>query len=78
MTDKRVLPIVSNQDDERLWTAWVGTELARSVTSLAQAVERSDTDEQDLLVQSEAYDQMVAAGVAKPGATPGADWHDFV
>ena len=77
MTDKAVLRIVAKQGDGKLWTTWVGPHRTASVTSLAQAVERADRDGQDLLIQPEAYDQMVSAGVAQPGATHEADWHAF-
>jgi hypothetical protein len=77
MTSQNVLRIVANQDDAKQWTTWVGPKPATTVSSLAEAVERAESNEQGLLVQPEAYDQMVVAGVAKPGAMPGSDWHDF-
>jgi hypothetical protein len=82
MTAKHEMRIVANNnsddtDNDKYWTTWVGPELTETVSSLREAVERADKHGDDLIVQPEAYDQMVAAGVAKPGANPGADWHDF-
>jgi hypothetical protein len=83
MSEKRVMRIVANNnssddDDEKYWTTWVGPELTDTVSSLREAVERADKHGDALIVQPEAYNQMVAAGVAKSGANPGANWHDFI
>jgi hypothetical protein len=84
MTERHVMRIVANnssdagdENDDKYWTTWVGPELTDPVSSLREAVERADEHGDALIVQPEAYAQMVAAGVAKPGANPGANWHDF-
>ncbi len=79
MTGNHTLRIVANvNNSDRHWTAWVDTTLTTSVRSLAEAVVRADRLGYDLEVQPEAYEEMVAAAVAEPGAAPGADWHDFI
>jgi len=78
VTGKQVLRVTANVNkNDRHWTAWVGPSLTKSVRSLAEALARADMHGYDLDVQPEAYEEMVSAGVAKPGATGESDWHDF-
>lgn len=67
MAGHHVMRVVANNNKARHWTTWVDTERTKSVTSLSEALEISTQRGYTLYVQPEAYDEMTAAGVAKPG-----------
>ena len=67
MAEHHVLRVVANNNRKtRHWTTWVDSERTKSVTSLAEAIERCTQHGYTLYVQPEAFDEMVTAGVAQP------------